>query len=263
MIRVQSVTHAYPHTTALVLDDVNLELPRGQVTALVGPNGAGKSTLLAAASRLLVPAGGQVLLDDLDIATAPPRDVARRLAVLRQESRIGSRLSVIDLVRFGRFPHSQGRLTAADHEIVERYLHEVELTALRDRFLDELSGGQRQRAFIAMVLAQETDFVFLDEPLNNLDMVHAVATMKLLRSAADDLGRTVVMVVHDVNVAAAFADEIVGMREGRIVATGSPREFVTPAVLRDVFGLDVAVHEIDGVPVALHWRCERPAVRSR
>lgn len=114
-----------------------------------------------------------------------------------------------------------------------------------------------------MVLAQETDFVLLDEPLNNLDMVHAVATMELLRSAADDLGRTVVMVVHDVNVAAAFADEIVGMRDGRIVATGSPGEFVTPATLRTVFGLDVAVREIDGVPVALHWRPTAATVRSR
>lgn len=131
MIRVQSVTHAYPGTTTLVLDDVCLELPRGRVTALVGPNGAGKSTLLAAASRLLTPASGQVLVDDLDIATAPAREVATRLAVLRQESRIGSRLSVVDLVRFGRFPHSQGRLTAADHEVVERYLREVELSTLR------------------------------------------------------------------------------------------------------------------------------------
>lgn len=251
-MRAVDLHHEYT-AGAPVLDTVSLDLDKGRVTGLIGPNGAGKSTLLSAMARLLTPQSGQVLLDGLDIATAPPREVAKRLAVLRQDARVTSRLSVVDLVRFGRFPHSRGRLTARDHEVVEAYLTHVGLGALRDRYLDELSGGQRQRAFVAMVLAQETEIVLLDEPLNNLDMEHAATTMQLLRHACDDLGRTVVVVLHDVNVAAAFCDTIVGMREGRIVAHGPAHSVITAEGLREVFGLQIPVHEIGGRPVALHW----------
>lgn len=252
-MQVQALTHSYAKGTSLVLDDVSLELARGCVTGLIGPNGAGKSTLLSAMARLLVPDSGQVLLDGLDVAKAAPKDVARRLAVLRQDARVTARLTVVDLIRFGRFPHSGGRLTSADHAVVERCLAHVDLLDLRDRYLDELSGGQRQRAFIAMVLAQETEYILLDEPLNNLDMEHAAATMHLLRRAADALDRTVVVVLHDVNIAAASCDVIVGMREGRIVAQGTPAEVVSRQGLHQVFRRDIPVHVIDGRPVALHW----------
>jgi len=253
VIRAQALTHSYDKGTTLVLDDVSVELQRGCVTGLIGPNGAGKSTLLSAMARLLVPDSGQVLLDDIDVLRAPAKEVARRLAVLRQDARVTARLTVVDLVRFGRFPHSQGRLTAHDHEVVQQCLDQVGMDAFRDRYLDELSGGQRQRAFVAMVLAQETEFVLLDEPLNNLDMEHAGATMQLLRRAADELGRTVIVVLHDVNVAAAFCDVIVGMRQGCVVAEGPARQVISAEGLRRVFALDIPVHEIDGRPVALHW----------
>lgn len=252
-MHVNGVSHSYDSGVTRVLDEVVLQLAHGRVTGLIGPNGAGKSTLLSAMSRLLAPDSGQVLLDDLDLATTPAREVAKRLAVLRQDSRVTARLTVVDLIRFGRFPYSRGRLTAHDHEVVHECLVHVGMVDLRDRYLDELSGGQRQRAFIAMVLAQETEYVLLDEPLNNLDMGHAAATMTLLRRAADELGRTVVLVVHDVNVAASCCDVIVGMRAGRIVAQGSPREVVSRDGLLEVFGLDIPVHEIGGQPVALHW----------
>lgn len=253
MIRALELTHSYDKGATLVLDDVSLELTRGCVTGLIGPNGAGKSTLLSAMARLLLPDSGQVLLDDVDVLHAPAKVVATRLAVLRQDARVTARLTVADLVRFGRFPYSRGRLGTEDHTIVRDCLDQVGLGPFRDRYLDELSGGQRQRAFIAMVLAQQTDFVLLDEPLNNLDMGHAGATMRLLRRAADELGRSVIVVLHDVNIAAAFCDVIVGMRDGRVVATGTADAVVSAAGLREVFGLDIPVHILAGRPVALHW----------
>lgn len=252
MITVSDVSHAYDGTT-LVLDGVDLTLPRGALTALVGPNGAGKSTLLSAMSRLLRPDSGSVLVDEVDVLNAKPDQVARLLAVLRQENHLTARLTVVDLVRFGRFPYSKGRLTDADHEIVARSLAFLQLDDLRDRYLDQLSGGQRQRAFIAMVLAQDTDYVLLDEPLNNLDMRHAASMMQLLRRAATDLGKTVVVVLHDINFAAAYADHIVAMKSGRVLAAGPPADLMHPDVLRPVFDLDLEVHQIAGRPVCLYW----------
>ena len=254
MISIHGVTHAYG--TTRVLDEVGLEIPRGRLTSLVGPNGAGKSTLLSVVARLLRPDEGGVLVGDVDVATAPADLVARRLAVLRQDTAVHARLTVVDLVRLGRFPHSKGRLGPECHEAVERALAYVELDALRDRFLDQLSGGQRQRAFIAMVLAQETEYVLLDEPLNNLDMRHAVAMMRLLRAAADDLGRTIVLVLHDINFASVWSDHLVALRDGAVVAQGPPAVMMDSAVLSDVFGLDMRVTEVEGHRIGLYWHPE-------
>ena len=253
MINVRALSHAYHAEAPRVLDDVSLDLPPGKVTALVGSNGAGKSTLLSAVGRLLTPGSGQVLLDGIDITSCSPDAVAKRLAVLRQDNRISARLTVVDLVRFGRFPYSKGRLGAEDHRIVEQALDYVEMGDLRDRFLDELSGGQRQRAYIAMVLAQDTDYVLLDEPLNNLDMRHASCIMSLLRRAADELGKTVVLVLHDINVAAAYADRIVGMRDGRLIVDGTPEQVMRTDVLADVFGMEIPVHRVGDQLIAIHW----------
>ncbi|WP_340540111.1 iron ABC transporter ATP-binding protein [Nocardioides sp. GXZ039] len=255
MITVSSVSHSYDDTS-LVLDDVDLTLPRGALTALIGPNGAGKSTLLSAMARLLSPDQGAVRVDDLDVLRAKPDVVARKLAVLRQDNHLTARLTVVDLVRFGRFPYSKGHLDAEDHEIVERSLDYLQLGEFRDRHLDELSGGQRQRAFIAMVLAQDTDYVLLDEPLNNLDLRHAAAMMQLLRQAATELRKTVVVVLHDINFAAAYADHIVAMKGGAVMATGSPAELMRTEVLRPIFDLDIEVHEIGGRRVCLYWHPE-------
>jgi iron complex transport system ATP-binding protein len=257
VIDVRSLSHAYLDGTPKVLDDVEVTFPPGQVTALVGSNGAGKSTLLSAMGRLLTPKAGSVLLDGVDIAKAPPTTVAKRMAVLRQDNRISARLTVVDLIRFGRFPYSAGRLTPQDHSVVEQALDYVDMTAMRDCFLDELSGGQRQRAYIAMILAQDTDYVLLDEPLNNLDMRHAAAIMQLLRRTADDLERTVIVVLHDINVASSYCDRIVGMRDGRIVVDGTPAHVMRTDVLAEVFDMQIPVHDIDGHRLALHWAPER------
>src|SRR5690606_19128132 len=251
VITVRDVTHRYDKQ--VVLDEVGLSLPVGQLTSIVGANGAGKSTLLSVISRLIKPERGSVFIDDLDVLNAGDDAISQRLAVLRQDNRITERLYVVDRDRFGRFPNSKGRLTPEDHVIVDEALDYLDLQPLRDRYLDQLSGGQRQRAFIAMVLAQDTDYILLDEPLNNLDMRHAAAIMQLLRRAADDLGRTVILVLHDINVAASYCDRIVAMRDGRVVIDGSPDEVMRTEALSEVFGMRIPVHRVSGQLLAMHW----------
>jgi iron complex transport system ATP-binding protein len=236
-----------------VLDEVSLELGAEGVTALIGPNGAGKSTLFGLVGRLIDPDAGSIRIDDMDVAKAPSRDLARTIAVLRQDNTIAARLTVQDLVEFGRFPHSQGRLTSIDRDKIDEAIAYLDLEGFRDRFLDELSGGQRQRAFIAMVLAQDTKYVLLDEPLNNLDLKHMTEIMKLVRRMSEELGKKIVVVLHDINFAATYSDRIIAMREGRIIADAGRDEIVTPEVLGRVYDTTVDVREIDGRPVALYY----------
>ena len=250
MIDIQNVSKRYGDS--VVVDGVTLALPAGGVTAIIGPNGAGKSTLLSMISRLLPLSEGRVLVEGLDVARADSRELARRLAILRQDNHLPLRLTVRDLVAFGRYPHSGGRLTLADKEHVDRAIDYLELEPLADRYLDEMSGGQRQRAFVAMVLCQDTRYVLLDEPLNSLDMKHAVAMMGTLRRAADELGKTVVLVLHDINFASCYADRIVALKQGRVACQGAPEELVRAEVLSGLYALPIAVHEIDGRRICVY-----------
>ena len=252
MITLVDVSKSYGDVRAL--GPVDLEIPTGGVTALVGPNGAGKSTMLTIVGRLLAADAGRVTVGGLDVVTARPRELAQRLAILRQENHFVARLTVRQLVALGRFPHSQGRLTTADADAVDTALDFLDLVDLQHRYLDELSGGQRQRAYVAMVVAQDTDYLLLDEPLNNLDMQHAVSMMARLRRAADELGKTVVLVVHDVNFAAAWADRVVAMTDGRIRHVGTPAQIMTEEILTDVFATPVTVVEGPGHPLAVYYR---------
>ncbi|MCZ2821496.1 ABC transporter ATP-binding protein [Modestobacter sp. VKM Ac-2977] len=251
MIRIENVTKSYGDTR--VVDDVSLEIPAGGITSVIGANGAGKSTLLSIVARLLAPDTGRVTVDGLDVRTTPGPELARRLAVLRQENSMSVRLTVRELVAFGRFPHCGGRLTPEDRRLVDEAIDWFDLEPFADRHLDQLSGGQRQRAYVAMVLCQGTDYVLLDEPLNNLDMKHAVGMMRMLRRMATELGKTVVLVVHDINFASAYSDRIVAMRDGHVVAEGPTPELMEPAVLRKVFDVEVDVHEIAGQRVGVFW----------
>ena len=251
MSAVRSLAKSYGERQ--VLADVDLDLPAGGVIGLVGANGAGKSTLLSVMARLLGADAGTVEVGGLNVATAPGRQLATVLSVLKQDNHLAVRLTVRDLVGFGRYPHNRGRPTEHDETIVDQALEWMDLTELADRYLDEMCGGQRQRAFVAMVLAQETPYMLLDEPLNNLDMVHSVAMMRRLRAAAHELERTVVVVMHDINMAAAWSDRIVAMREGRVVLQGTPEETMTRECLSEVFGMDGPVQEIDGRRIALVW----------
>ncbi|KKW67411.1 iron ABC transporter ATP-binding protein [Lampropedia cohaerens] len=252
MIEIEQVTKRYGTTP--VVDSVTLTLPKGGVTSIIGPNGAGKSTLLSMVSRLLPMSAGCVRVDGLDVSHTPSDVLARKLAILRQDNPMTLRLKVRDLVAFGRFPHSKGRLLPGDEQHVHNALNHLELTDLADRYLDELSGGQRQRAFVAMVMCQDTDYVLLDEPLNNLDMHHGVAMMRLLRELADVHGKTVVIVIHDINFASTYSDRIIAMKKGRVAFAGTPAELIRPEVLRPLYELDIAVHEIEGQRICTFYR---------
>ena len=251
MIVTSQVTKSYGDSC--VVDGVTLTLPRGGITSIIGPNGAGKSTLLSMVSRLMAMDTGTVTVDGLDVTKTASDVLARRLSILRQENHMTARLTVRDLVSFGRYPHSKGRLTAQDGVHIDQAIGYLNLGELSHRYLDELSGGQRQRAFVAMVLCQDTDYVLLDEPLNNLDMKHAMAMMKLLRKAADELGKTVVLVLHDINFASWYSDYIVAMKHGKVAAQGTAEEMIVPAVLADIYEMDIKVHEIGGQRISVYY----------
>ena len=237
-----------------VLGPIDLTIEHGGVTALIGPNGAGKSTMLTIIGRLLDADSGRVTVGGLDVRHTKSKELAKVVSILKQENHFMARLTVQQLVTFGRFPHSAGRLTETDQRAIHAAIAFLDLAGMEDRFIDELSGGQRQRAFVAMVLAQDTDYVLLDEPLTGLDMRHAVGMMGQVRAAADALGKTVVLVIHDVNFAAAYADRIIALAEGRVVASGTPEEIITPDVLERVFETPVEVVEHHGKRVAIYYR---------
>jgi iron complex transport system ATP-binding protein len=251
LIEISKVSKAYGD--AMVVRNVSLQLPRRGVTSIIGPNGAGKSTLLSMISRLLPMSAGTVTVDGLDVTQTPSDILARRLSILRQDNRVSSRLTVRDLVEFGRYPYSKGRLTTEDRAHAARAIGYLDLEPLADRFLDQLSGGQRQRAYVAMVLCQDTDYVLFDEPLNNLDMKHAVGMMKLLRRAADDLGKTIVLVLHDINFASCYSDYLVAMRDGAVVHHGTPAEIMTGPVIRAVYDMDVEIQDVRGHRISNYY----------
>ena len=222
-----------------VVTDLDLSIRRGVITTIVGPNGCGKSTLLRSVGRLLKPKQGQVLLDGNDIASIKPKQLAKLLAVLPQSPTAPEGLRVADLVARGRSPHQSWirQWSGDDEAVVTDALRLTGISDLADRSVDELSGGQRQRAWIAMALAQETDVLLLDEPTTYLDLAHSIEVLDLVDRLHDEMGRTVVMVLHDLNLAIRYSDVLVVMKSGKIVATGTPKEVVTEELLLEVFGL--------------------------
>lgn len=251
MIEVQDLTKRYGDTA--VVDNVSITIRKGGITSLIGPNGAGKSTLLSMMSRLMMPDEGSVLIDGMDVFSTPSDVLAKRLSILRQQNHFEARLTIEDLVTFGRYPYCKGRPTMEDKEHVERALEYMELTPLRYRFLNELSGGQRQRAFVAMVLCQDTDYVLLDEPLNSLDMRHSISMMQQLRRIVTDFGKTVVIVLHDINFASWYSDEIVAMRDGRVIYHAGPEVVISPKALLDLYDVDVHVETVHGKSVGVYY----------
>ncbi|MGP5081625.1 ABC transporter ATP-binding protein [Corynebacterium variabile] len=228
-----------------VISDLSLNIPGGQVTTIIGPNGCGKSTLLRAIGRLIPSQGGEVHLGDTDIGSMKRRDIAKTIGVLPQSPISPPGLIVSDLVSRGRHPHQSWirQWSSSDEEEVNAALEMTDVAELADRSVDSLSGGQRQRVWISMVLAQHTDVLFLDEPTTYLDLAHSIEVLDLVNRLRRDLDRTVVMVLHDLNLAIRYSDNLVVMRDGDLIATGKPEEIITSELLKDVFELDATVIE--------------------
>lgn len=248
---IQDVSKSYNQKK--VIEEMNLSLKKGAVTAFIGPNGAGKSTLLAMMSRLLDKDAGDIYIENSEIKSWKQHDLAKKISMLKQSHTSSMKLTVRELVSFGRFPYSKGRLTQIDQEKIQESLVYLELEELADEWIDTLSGGQLQRAYIAMVLAQDTDYILLDEPLNNLDMNHGVQMMKTFRKLADELGKTVVIVLHDINFAASYADEIVAMKDGRLFAKGPTKDMIQKKMLDKLYEMDIRVVDIEGKQFCLYF----------
>lgn len=252
MIEVKNVTKLYGGKP--VVNNVSLSIPERQITSFIGPNGAGKSTLLSIMSRLLSKDSGSVVIDGKDVSDWKTRDLARKISILKQSNHISMRLTVRDLVSFGRFPYSQGKLTKEDWQYVDEAIDYMNLTDLKDRYLDQLSGGQNQRAYIAMIIAQNTDVILLDEPLNNLDMKHSVQIMKVLRRLVEELGKTIVIVIHDINFASCYSDYIVALKNGEIVQEGPTHHIIDESVLKDIYEMNIPIEIIDGNRIGVYFK---------
>ena len=250
-MQIKNLTKKYDDKA--VVDSVSFEIPKGKVISLIGPNGAGKSTVMGMISRLIAHDSGQVNFEGTDITKWKSKELSKRLAILTQSNNIQMKLTVRELVAFGRFPYSGGRITKEDQEIIDKAISYMELEEFQDRFIDELSGGQRQRACIAMVIAQDTEYVLLDEPTNNLDIYHATNMMKIVRRLCDELGKTVVLVLHEINYAAFYSDYICAFVDGKIAKFGTVREVMTKENLSQIYNVDFEIQEIEGKPLSIYY----------
>ena len=251
MIDLKEVSKNY-HEKAVV-KGVNLTIKEQQLTAFIGPNGAGKSTVLSMISRLIAKDTGEIYLDHNEVKAWRSKELAKKLSILRQTNTISMQITVKELVEFGRFPYTKGKLTIHDQQIVKESMEHLGLDALADQTIDTLSGGQLQRAYIAMVLAQDTDYILLDEPLNNLDMNFAVQIMQILKKLVNELGKTIIIVLHDINFAASYADEIIAMKDGELFVQGTTNEIIKKEVLDELYEMDIRICEIEGRRFCLYF----------
>lgn len=251
MVGIKNVFKSY--NDKKVIDDVSIEVEKGTITSFIGPNGAGKSTLVSMISRLITKDDGVITIDGNDIMGSKNNELAKKVSILKQSNEIKMKLTVRELVSFGRFPYSQGRMKAEDWEKVEESIDYMELREIQHKYLDELSGGQRQRAHIAMILAQDTEYILLDEPLNNLDMRHAVQIMKTLRKLVDELGKTILLVIHDINFASCYSDHIVALKDGKVVKQGRACDVIDQCVLKEVYDMDIEIENINNRRVCLYF----------
>jgi len=251
MVGIKDVFKSYNQKK--VIDGVSLEIEKGTITSFIGPNGAGKSTLISMISRLITKDDGEITIDGRDIMKSKNKELAKKISILKQSNQINMKLTIRELVSFGRFPYSQGRLDDEDWEKVDEAIDYMELRDMQHKYLDELSGGQRQRAHIAMVIAQDTEYILLDEPLNNLDMRHSVQIMKTLRRLVDELGKTILIVIHDINFASCYSDHIVALKDGKIVKQGRTCDVIDKCVLKEIYDMDIDIKHIDNKRICVYF----------
>lgn len=251
MIDLKEVSKNYGEKK--VVNEVCLPIEEEKLTAFIGPNGAGKSTLLSMISRLISIDAGQIYLDHNEVKAWRSNELSKKLSILKQSNGVNLRITVRELVSFGRFPYSKGRLTSEDKELIDYALEKLGLVEMAEDRIDTLSGGQLQRAYIAMILAQDTEYILLDEPLNNLDMNHSVQLMKTLRRLVEEEHKTILLVIHDINFAATYADEIVAMKNGGIFAHGSMEEIIQPQILNALYEMDIKICELDGKRFCMYF----------
>jgi len=251
MIKVDNIFKKYGEKE--ILSDVSLELPKKKIISFIGSNGAGKSTLLSIITRTLSRDSGNVVIENKNLEEWRTEELAKVLSILKQSNHLNTRLTVKELVSFGRYPYSKGKLTLEDEEKVGQAIEYMGLKNLENRFIDELSGGQRQMAYIAMVIAQDTEYIFLDEPLNNLDMKHSVQIMKILRNLVDEKGKTIIIVIHDINFVASYSDYIVALKDGKMIRYGNTEEIMKNEVLKDIYGMEIPIYKIENRKFCLYY----------
>lgn len=251
MIQVENLIKKYSNKN--VVDKVSINIEKGKITSFIGPNGAGKSTVLSMITRLMKKDNGEVLIDGKRLEEWDNKALSKKIAILKQSNNINLKLTIRELVSFGRYPHSEGRLTKEDEKYIDEAIDFMKLKDIQNKYLDELSGGQRQRAYIAMVIAQNTEYVFLDEPLNNLDMKHSVEMMKVLRNLCDELGKTVVLVMHDINYTSCYSDYIVALKDGKIANHGKTQDIIKKEVLEGIYDMEFDIREINGDKICVYF----------
>lgn len=251
MIEIKNLDKAIQNKP--ILKNINVDIQKGRLTSLIGPNGAGKSTLLSAVSRLFEYEKGTIKIEGKAVVDYKNDDLAKKLSILKQTNHTEMNITVEQLVNFGRFPYSKGRMKKEDYEQVEYALDLLQLQSNRHRNIKTLSGGQRQRAYIAMTIAQDTDYILLDEPLNNLDMKHSVQIMQTLRRLCKDLNKTIVIVLHDINFASCYSDDIIALKNGEIVKADTKDNVIQAEILKQLYEMDVHIEEIRGQRICLYY----------
>ena len=245
MIEIKNINKSYGNKK--VVDNVSFNIEEGKITSFIGPNGAGKSTVLSIISRLLDADSGEVFIDGKEIKEWNSKELSKKLSILKQSNNLNIRLTIRELVSFGRFPYCEGKLQKEDEKIVDNALEYMKLIDIQDKYLDELSGGQKQRAYIAMIVAQNTDYILLDEPLNNLDM------MRMLRQMVNDFGKTIIIVIHDINFASCYSDNIVALKDGKLVNNTTTEEMITENNLSCLYDMNFNIREVNNQKICVYF----------
>jgi iron complex transport system ATP-binding protein len=251
MIEIKGLSKKY--RSKYVVEDVSTVFPDGKITCIIGPNGAGKSTLLSMVSRLTTPDKGEIIIDGKPIQEWDKKELSKTLSILKQENNTNIRLTVYELVSFGRFPHSNGNLTEGDKRYIDEAISYMNLEEFKDKYLDELSGGQRQRAYIAMIIAQNTKYVLLDEPLNNLDMKNAVQMMRTFEKMVKELNKTIIIVMHDINFTSVYSDYILAMKNGKLEHMDSCENIVVKDKLESLYEMEFDITRINNKNICVYF----------